>query len=77
MEKITDINIFFDKLIQRRLYILDKKLKSAYRVLFEVQKEEKFLRNLLLLKEKENTQKNLRKNRNKRAKIDNKNNRNL
>ncbi len=77
MEKITDINIFFDKLIQRRLYILDKKLKSAYRVLFEVQKEEKFLRNLLFLKEKENTQKNLRKNRNKRAKIDNKNNRNL
>ena len=55
MEKITDINIFFDKLIQRRLYILDKKLKSAYRVLFEVQKEEKFLRNLLFLKEKENT----------------------
>ena len=77
MEKITDINIFFDKLIQRRLDILDKKLKSAYRVLFEVQKEEKFLRNLLFLKEKENTQKNLRKNRNKRAKIDNKNNRNL
>ena len=77
MEKITDINIFFDKLIQRRLYILDKKLKSAYRVLFEVQKEEKFFRNLLFLKEKEKTQKNLRKNRNKRAKIDNKNNRNL
>ena len=77
MEKITDINIFFDKLIQRRLYILYKKLKSAYRVLFEVQKEEKFLRNLLFLKEKENTQKNLRQNRNKRAKIDNKNNRNL
>ncbi len=60
-EKITDINIFFDKLIQRRLDIMDEKLKMAYRALFETQREEKFLRHLLILKEKEISQKKLRK----------------
>ncbi len=40
---------------------MDEKLKMAYRALFETQREEKFLRHLLILKEKEISQKKLRK----------------